>query len=65
MLVKFENLTHKTKCQVAAQYVNWIHAQAHYGNFQNWAKDHAFYIRKDGKLDERHRHCEPAFMADS
>jgi hypothetical protein len=64
MLVKFYNLSPLAKRQVADRYVNWIHAKAHYGNFTNWANNHAFYIRKDGKLDERRRHCEPVFMAD-
>lgn len=29
-----------------------------------WIKEHAFYIRKDGKLASTPRHCEPAFMAE-
>lgn len=29
-----------------------------------WILDHAFYIRKDGKLSRKHNHCEPAYLAD-
>jgi hypothetical protein len=30
-----------------------------------WLADHAFYIRADGRLSERHRHCEPAYRAET
>lgn len=29
-----------------------------------WIADHAFYVKKDGSLDARYGHCEPAFLAE-
>jgi hypothetical protein len=29
-----------------------------------WLAEHAFHVRKDGSLDARRRHCEPACLAD-
>jgi len=31
---------------------------------EQWLKEHAFYITKSGELSAKHKHCEPAFMAD-
>jgi len=28
-----------------------------------WLRDHAFYITAKGTLSARHKHCEPAFLA--
>lgn len=30
----------------------------------DWLASHAFYVNKDGTLDSRRNHCEPAYMAD-
>lgn len=29
---------------------------------EQWLKEHAFYVTKNGNLDNRFDHCEPAFM---
>ena len=31
---------------------------------EQWLRKHAFHVTKAGKLDERHHHAEPYFMAD-
>lgn len=31
---------------------------------EQWLQRHAFYVTAKGKLSVRHRHCEPAFLAD-
>ncbi len=31
---------------------------------EQWLRDHAFYITTAGRLSARHRHCEPAYLAD-
>lgn len=30
-----------------------------------WLLEHAFYTNKDGSLDGRYRHCEPAWMIET
>ena len=32
---------------------------------EQWLAEHAFYTRKDGKLDRRYNHCVPAYMIDA
>jgi hypothetical protein len=29
-----------------------------------WIREHAFWIKNDGKLSHNHSHCEPDYMAD-
>lgn len=31
---------------------------------EEWLAEKAFYVRKDGRLDQRYRFCQPAYMAD-
>lgn len=31
---------------------------------EEWLADHAFHVTRDGRLDARHRHAEPACLAD-
>lgn len=30
-----------------------------------WLEEHAFYVRKDGRLAANRHHAQPAFMADA
>lgn len=29
-----------------------------------WLAEHAFYVKRNGSLDERRNHCEPHYMAE-
>jgi hypothetical protein len=43
----------------------WVHRfRAPYVGDAEWLKQHSFYVKKDGTLDNRRRHCMPDFMAD-
>ena len=61
-LTTYVYCTPYAKGQIRSQYVNWRHDTT-YTTFEQWAVGHAFYVRKDGKLDHRYRHCEPSWMA--
>jgi hypothetical protein len=66
-LIKGENLTRQQVTEVKARYVNRFLAIGdgkYYRDEESWIKDHAFHVRKDGKLSNRHHRCEPAFMGD-
>lgn len=63
-LVKWQNIEIKTKREIEARYVNWKYDTT-VSSFEQWAQQHAFYIRRDGKLDDRYNHCEPDYLADS
>ena len=32
---------------------------------EQWLREHAFYVTKDGHLSNRHGHCEPAYLAEA
>lgn len=61
-LVKYSNLSFAAKQQVKSAFVHWKYDTTS-KTFEEWANKKAFYVRADGKLSNRHRHCEPAFMA--
>ncbi len=43
----------------------WVHRfRGPYVGDAEWLKSHAFYVKKDGTLHNRYRHCMPASMAD-
>ena len=66
MLVRYNALTRRAKAQVKARYVYRhiaIGEGRAYASDVEWLQDHAFYVRKDGELDNRYHHCEPACMA--
>lgn len=66
-LIKGENLTPSQLAQVKAAFVNRFSAIGegkHYPTDQAWIVDHAFYFSKQGQLSQRHKHCEPYYMAD-
>jgi hypothetical protein len=62
-LVKWQNIENGTKREIEARYVHWKYDTT-VSNFEQWAQQHAFYIRRDGKLDDRYNHCEPDYLAD-
>ena len=70
-LIKGEHLTAKQVNEVKRRFVH-RHTGEHYYQYtpklyetdQEWIKNHAFYIRNDGKLSNQHNHCEPHYMAD-
>lgn len=62
-ITKYVELTSEQKKDVERRYVHW-HYDTTSKTFDEWAMKHAFYITKDGSISERHRHCEPSFMAD-
>lgn len=66
-LVKGSQLSERQIREVKAAYVHRfdvIGIGRIYQNDEEWIKAHAFYIRKDGSLASRPKHCEPVFMAD-
>lgn len=63
MLKKWQDLTEDTQRNVKNAFVHWKHDTTS-KTFEEWANEHAFYVRKDGKLDSRHNHCEPSYLAD-
>lgn len=60
-LVRFEDMTREGRDQVRRTYVNWTYDRT-VSSFEEWAAGHAFYVRADGLLDQRYRHCEPACL---
>ena len=63
MLTKWSRLTVRAQSQVKAAFIYWNEG-GYYKTFEDWAKAHAFYVTKQGDLDRRYNHCEPAFMAE-
>lgn len=62
-LVKYSQLSEAAKREVRARYVHW-HYDTTSRTFEEWASKKAFYVTKTGRLSNRHRHCEPARLAD-
>lgn len=74
-LIAGYNLTQAQREQVLRRYTNrytgeHVPTWADTNKFQpthqtdiEWVNDHAFYIRKDGKLSNLHKHCEPVYLA--
>lgn len=62
-LVRGERLSASQRREVLNRYVH-RHLDPTLKDDDAWLKSHAFWIRKDGHLDERFRHCEPACLAD-
>jgi len=66
-LIKGKDLTSDQLRQVLSAYVHRFHAigpDKFYKTEKDWILDHAFYFTKQGRLSNRHKHCEPAFMAE-
>lgn len=78
MWITGDKLSPRTRKQVLASYgYRWTHENHHvYRNMRHlapriplvsdseWLAEHAFKIKKDGTLDNRNRHCMPAYFAD-
>ena len=79
-LIKGISLTEAQKAEVLRSFVyrhtiehkpDWIgtnpalYATADIVRDEQWIRDHAFYIREDGRLAQgkRHEHCEPEYLA--
>lgn len=62
MLKKWQDLNDSTKQEVKRAYIHW-HYDTTSQTFSEWANKHAFYVTKNGKLDDRYHHCEPEFLA--
>lgn len=62
-LTAYKDLTPDAKRQVKQMYVHRIYDPTSQ-TFQEWAEKHAFYTRKDGKLNARYNHAKPAYLAD-
>jgi hypothetical protein len=63
-LLLYSELDDSQKEEVKRRYVHWKYDTTSL-TFEDWANKHSFYIRKDGKLSNKHKHCEPDFYADS
>ncbi len=63
MLVKWNNLLPATRRDVQRRFVMWKHDTTS-KTFEEWANKKAFYVKKDGALDNRQNHCEPHYLAD-
>lgn len=63
-LIKGDALSSDLRRQVLARYVMRHHSAIWQNSDEVWLAQHAFYVTKDGRLDERYRHCEPAYLAD-
>jgi len=74
-LIKGENLTPEQKRHVLNAYIyrntfeNKERSQRLnptckiYVSDAQWINEHAFYFNNDGSLSGRHKHCEPAYLA--
>jgi hypothetical protein len=62
-LVRGTDLTDSLRREVLSRYVNRHHDTTSKTD-SDWLAKKAFYVTKDGRLDNRYHHCEPAFMAD-
>lgn len=56
-------LSDEAKRDVLASFVH-RHLDTTSANDAEWLRNHAFYVRRDGKLSRAHKHCVPAFMAE-
>jgi hypothetical protein len=63
MLATWNELTQATQKEVRRRFVHWRYDPTS-TTFEDWAYKHAFYVCKDGQLDNRYCHCEPSFMAE-
>jgi hypothetical protein len=63
MLKKYSDLSEEAKKQVKQRYVHW-HYDKTSNTFVDWAHKNSYYVRLDGLLDNRYKHCEPYYMAD-
>jgi len=66
MLVKYADLSESARRQVKRRYIYRRLAIGNgkaYASDAAWFDDHAFYVRNDGLLDNRYKHCEPQFLA--
>ena len=62
MLKKWNDLTPYAKDEVRRSFVHWQISGKR--TFEEWAQCKAFYVTKNDRLDKRHKHCEPKFMAE-
>ena len=66
-LVKGSNLTPAQRREVLAAFVHRhmsIGPDKPYTSDDDWVKQHAFYIKKDGHLADSPKRCEPVYLAD-
>ena len=59
--VRGDKLGEAAKRDVLAAYV---HRHLSGQDDETWLREHAFYVRKDGRLSRAHRYAEPACLAD-
>jgi hypothetical protein len=62
MLLQFKDLSDRTKREVRDRFNNWKYDTT-VDSFGQWANLHAFYVKRDGTLNNRFNHCEPSWMA--
>lgn len=65
-IVKWEDLNDACKKDVLARYVyrhTAIGEGKHYKTEHDWCIDHAFHVTKEGRLSNKHKFCEPSFIA--
>ena len=62
-LVKGDHLNPATRRAVLARYV-YRRLDTTSKSDDAWLKAHAFYVKRNGELDARYKHCEPHYLAD-
>lgn len=66
-LVKGKDLTQKQREEVFSRYVYRhlaIGEGKYYKSDNAWLVDHAFHVKNDGDLGNKHKFCEPHYLAD-
>ena len=61
-LTKWDDLTTAQKSEIRNAFCHWQFDTTS-SSFEDWARKHAYYIRKDGRLARTPSYCEPVLGA--